>query len=51
MVWNVQDPTCGVTKLTGPEVDMVTSVRRAGSSVYTGCRDGSVRVYSTGDID
>jgi len=51
VVWNIQDPMCGVIKLTGPELDMVTSVRRAGRNIYTGCRDGSVRVYSIGDMD
>ena len=48
---NIQDPMCGVIKLTGPELDMVTSVRRAGRNTYTGCGDGSVRAYSIGDMD
>ena len=50
VVWSVQDPTRGVTKLTGPELDEITSVRRVGGSVYTSCRDGNVRVYSLEDM-
>ena len=50
VVWSVQDPAHGVTKLTGPELDEITSVRRVGGSVYTSCRDGNVRVYSVEDM-
>ena len=50
VVWSVRDPAHGVTKLTGPEQDNITSVRRVGGSVYTSCRDGNVRVYSVKDM-
>ena len=50
--WRVGEPACGqVTRLTGPELDSVTSVRQAGGLVYTSCRDGCVRVYSCTHID
>lgn len=39
-----------VSKLTGTELDRITSVTKAVGSLYTTCKDGNVRMYSMTDI-
>ena len=39
-----------ISKLTGPELDRITSVSTSLGNVYTTSRDGNVRVYSATDF-
>ena len=39
-----------VAKLTGPELDRITSVCKAVGCVYTTNRDGNVRMYNIADF-
>ena len=39
-----------LTKLTGPETDPITSIRKSCGHVYTSCRDGTVRVYDVANM-
>lgn len=50
ILWRLDEPFAPVSKLTGPDIDHVTSIRIHGDTVYTSCRDGCIRVYSTSDI-
>lgn len=50
ILWRLDEPFAPVSKLTGPDIDRVTSIRIHGNNIYTSCRDGCVRVYSTNDI-
>jgi hypothetical protein len=51
LVWNteVTKQRC-VAKLTGPELDRITSVSKAVGCVYTTNRDGNVRMYNIADF-
>ena len=50
LVWNIQDPLDRVSKLTGPELDGITSLRKVGGKIYSSCKDGGVRVYNIADM-
>ncbi len=53
IVWDITEGTImdnEVTKLTGPNSDPISSIKRSGGNICTSCRDGCVRVYSIADI-
>ena len=53
MMWNTEvthQSLRTISKLTGPELDRITSVSKAVGCVYTTNRDGNVRVYNVADF-
>ena len=48
--FSAEDPSNGVVKLTGSNLDAVNSVKTIGNFVYTVCRDGIVRCYDLTQI-
>ena len=51
LVWNAEVINHrNVAKLTGPELDRITSVSKAVGYVYTTSRDGNVRMYNIADF-
>jgi proteasomal ATPase-associated factor 1 len=50
IIWRLDSLFEPVSKLTGPDIDHVTSVCLRGDKIYTSCRDGCVRVYSANHL-
>ena len=50
ILWQMDGLHSPVCKLTGPDIDHMTGIRIRGDKIYTSCRDGSVRIYSTEHI-
>jgi proteasomal ATPase-associated factor 1 len=50
LVWRCDNLFTPVSKLTGPDIDHVTNICLRGDKIYTSCRDGFIRIYSTEHI-
>ncbi len=50
VAWDLDESHMTVTKLTGPDVDPITSIRASVGKLFTTCRDGCVRVYESADV-
>ena len=50
IVWRLDNLFAPISKLTGPDIEHVTSTCHRGDKIYTSCRDGCVRVYATENL-